>query len=109
MRQTMFVLGALVLGIAIATPAAAAEVRTPISASMLLHAITAPNDSRDRAFNEALREDGPRPLGQGEVLPDGSVRYGSGRSSVTVTVRNPCPPGEIHYEPSPLPGRRARN
>lgn len=110
MRQTIFfVLGALALGLAVAAPAAADEVKTSINASMFLNAITTPAESRERAFNESLREDGPKPLGQGEVLPDGSVRYGTGRTSVTVTVRNPCPPGEIHYEPPPLPGRRARN
>jgi hypothetical protein len=38
------------------------------------------------------------------VQADGSVRYGN----VTVSVRNPCPPGSGHVEPPPLPGRRAR-
>jgi hypothetical protein len=35
--------------------------------------------------------------------PDGTVRYGG----VTITARNPCPPG-THYEPPPLPGRFVR-
>ena len=53
-----------------------------------------------------MMEPGPPPASAqgGEVQPDGSVRYGN----VTVTVRNPCPPGTAHYEPPPLPGRRAR-
>jgi hypothetical protein len=38
------------------------------------------------------------------VQDDGSVRYGN----VTVTVRNPCPPGSDHDEPKPLPGRRSK-
>jgi hypothetical protein len=40
------------------------------------------------------------------VQPDGSVRYGAGAGSVTVLLKNPCPPGTAHYEPPPLPGRR---
>jgi hypothetical protein len=38
------------------------------------------------------------------VQEDGTVRYGN----VTVTVRNPCPPGSLHDEPLPLPGRRSK-
>ncbi len=92
--------------VALAAPAAADEVKVPISASMLLN-MTAPRmDSRDDAFNKSLREDGPAPRPRdGEIQADGSVRYGN----VTVTVRNPCPPGSGHIEPAPLPGRRARN
>jgi hypothetical protein len=101
-RTTLFVAAA----VALAAPAAADEMKVPISASMLLN-MTAPRmDSRDDAFNKSLREDGPAPRSRdGEVQADGSVRYGN----VTVTVRNPCPPGSGHVEPPPLPGRRARN
>mgnify|MGYP003694423777 CR=1 FL=1 len=58
-------------------------------------------ESRDAAFDRAMKEPSPR-----AVLPerpdqsDGSVRYGS----TVITVRNPCPPGTLHYEPPPLPG-----
>jgi hypothetical protein len=101
-RATVLVAAAL----ALAAPAAADELKAPISASMILN-MTAPRmDSRIDAYNESLREDGPAPRSRnGEVQPDGSVRYGN----VTVTVRNPCPPGSGHIEPPPLPGRRARN
>lgn len=90
-----------------ALPASADEVRAPIGAALMLE-LTAPRaDARADAFDEALREPGPPtrdPLA-GEVLPDGSVRYGK----VTVSVRNPCPPGSFHEdEPPPLPGRRVR-
>ncbi len=108
MRKTTLVFGALALGLGAVAPALADEVKTPITANMLLNVLTAPGESRDRAFNESLREAPPVARGEGEVLPDGSVRYGSGRGSVTVSVRNPCPPGSVHYEPPPLPGRRAR-
>ena len=102
-RRTTFFLAA---ALALAAPAGAEEMKVPISASMLLN-MTAPRmDARDDAFNKSLREAGPAPRSRdGEVQPDGSVRYGN----VTVSVRNPCPPGSGHIEPPPLPGRRARN
>jgi hypothetical protein len=105
--MTRFALGALLLLGAWAGSAAADEAKTPVSASMLLKILAPAVEPRQTAFDEALKEPGParRAFGEGEVLPDGSVRYGS----VTVTVRNPCPPGSGHYEPPPLPGRRARN
>src|SRR6267378_2785465 len=99
------VLAAALLG-ALAASSAAEELKTPIRASMLLD-LTAPRaESRDTAYQESLRAEGPAPLrrGFGEVQEDGSVRYGD----LSVTVRNPCPPGTAHYEPAPLPGRRSK-
>jgi hypothetical protein len=85
---------------------AADEAKTRISASMFLD-LTAPRASaRDTAYQESIRSAppvAPRPP-IGEVQEDGSVRYGN----VTVTVRNPCPPGSGHEEPMPLPGRRSK-
>jgi len=93
--------GALILvGTSIA-PVLADEAKSPISASMLLSVVAPITASRDAAFDRAMKEPGPparRP--DGEIQPDGSVRYGS----VTITVRNPCPPG-THYEFPSLPGR----
>src|SRR5712664_1653963 len=100
------VLAAALLGALAATGAAAEELKTPIRATMFLD-LTAPRaQSRDTAYQESLRADGPAPLrrGLGEVQEDGSVRYGD----VSVTVRNPCPPGTAHYDPTPLPGRRSK-
>jgi len=86
--------------------AAADEAKTRIAASMFLD-LTAPRASaRDAAYQESIRSApsvAPRPP-SGEVQEDGSVRYGN----VTVTVRNPCPPGSGHEEPMPLPGRRSK-
>ena len=106
-RTTLLAAGLALLAVA---PAAADELKTPISASMFLQ-MTAPVESRNDAFNASLRD--PRALARpaetgfadGEVLPDGSVRYGR----TIVTVRNPCPPGDHAFTPPPLPGRRARN
>jgi len=82
--------------------AAADEAKTPLSASMILSIVAAPVDTRMSAYDAALKDRtaGVSEAASGEVLPDGSVRYGR----TTITVRNPCPPGD-HYD-LPLPGRR---
>jgi len=93
--------GVLVLVATWSATAFADEAKAPISASMLLSIAAPISESRDAAFDRAMKEPGPparRP--DGEIQPDGSVRYGA----VTMTVRNPCPPG-THFEPPPLPGR----
>ncbi len=99
------VLGALgALGFV--SPAGADEAKTPINASLFLSIMSAPVERREAAFDEALKGSGPAPRDPaGVVQADGSVRYGS----VSMTVKNPCPPGTAHFEPPPLPGRRFRN
>ena len=88
-----------------ALPARADEAKTPINASMFLNIIAPRAEDRDTAYDRSLKDPGPtRRSVEGELLPDGSVRYGN----VTMTVKNPCPPGTDHYDPVPLPGRRAR-
>src|SRR5438046_6236808 len=106
MRPTTVLAAALLGALAATGVAAADEVKTPIRASMLLE-LTAPRaQSRDTAYQESLRAEGPAPVrrGFGEVQDDGSIRYGD----LSVTVRNPCPPGTAHFEPAPLPGRRSK-
>lgn len=78
--------------------------------ALSLFQITATPEPRELAFDRALRDEGPaeRDANRAEILPDGSVRYARGRSVVTVTVKNPCPPGTAHFSPPPLPGRRLR-
>jgi hypothetical protein len=42
------------------------------------------------------------------ILAAGAVRYGTEAAGMTVTVRNPCPPGDIEHEMMAmrsLPGR----
>ena len=88
--------------LAAAGVAQADEAKTPVSATMILEIVSAPVQGRTSAFDEALKRPTPPAADSGEVLADGSVRYGR----AVITVKNPCPPGE-HYEPPPLPGRRA--
>jgi hypothetical protein len=89
-----------------AAPAAADEVKAKITAPMILNLLAQPIEAREAAYNDSLRapETTPKadPSAIGEVLDDGTVRYGR----TTITVKNPCPPGTAHYEPPPLPGRR---
>ena len=101
-----FVLVVAALTLALADVSLADEAKTPVSATMLLSIMSAPVDSRRSAYDEALRQPAPPApdSSAGEVLPDGSVRYGR----TVITVKNPCPPGTAHYEPPPLPGRRGR-
>jgi hypothetical protein len=100
----------LVLVAVAAGPVGAEEAKTSISAPMLLTILSAPLESRVTAHDEAITAPSPAAPQRGFVLqPDGSLRYGSERAAVSVTVKNPCPPGTAHYEPPPLPGRRSRN
>ena len=95
------------IGLGLATPVAAEEAKTPVSAAIILDIVSAPVQSRRSAYDEALARPAPPTSDSsvGEVLPDGSVRYGK----AIVTVKNPCPPGthdEPLIPPRPLPGRR---
>jgi len=102
MTSLVALAGALVLVGAWAPGAAADEAKSPISAAVLLNILAPAAESRDAAFDRAMKEPGPRPLAaEGQIQPDGSVRYGA----LSITVKNPCPPGTLHYEPPPRPGR----
>jgi hypothetical protein len=102
MTRRVVLAGTLVLISAWAPAALADEAKSPISAAVLLNILAPGAESRDAAFDRALKEPGPPPPSvEGQLQPDGSVRYGS----TVFTVRNPCPPGTFHYEPPPRPGR----
>lgn len=89
-----------------APPVSGDEAKAPVSASMLLKIMSTPIEARETAFDRSLKDAGPAPRPPlAEVLPDGSVKI----DRAVITVRNPCPPGTAHYEPAPLPGRRAKN
>jgi hypothetical protein len=89
-------LAGLGLVLAVASAASAEEVKAPIEAAMLLSVMAQPSAPRGSALDESLRDPGPPPPRR-DVVP-----------GVTIVVRNPCPPGDVHYEPPPLPGRRSR-
>jgi hypothetical protein len=100
----------------VAVPAASAEeVRQQLNPSIILNMLARPVESPESAFNATLRSDTGVARAvraeDGEVQPDGSVRYGRGNASVSITVRNPCPPGDLAHEAAylrSLPGRSRR-
>ena len=104
MKRMSWVMAAGALGCLAVAPAAAEEAKAPITAATILNMFARPVESREAAFDQALREDGPKAPGAAtaEIVGEGTVRYGR----ATITVKNPCPPG--HDEPKPLPGRRSR-
>src|SRR2546423_135259 len=95
------VLAAALLGVLAAGGAAAEELKRPSRGSRLRDLAARRAETRPPACRGSRRAEGPAPVrrGFGEVQEDGSVRYGD----LSVTVRNPCPPGTAHYEPAPLP------
>ncbi len=101
--------GALVAGMW--APVAAEEVRQGLNAPMILQMLSKPAEKPEAVMREMLRPDAAsaRPVRtEGQVMPDGSVRYGSESAGMTVTLRNPCPPGDIEHEMMALrslPGR----
>jgi len=105
---------AVVLGLAAAGPAAAEEVRQQLNAPMILNLLARPIEPPDVAFNKSLKRDVGAPAAEradgGQVMPDGSVRYGRANgNNVSVMIRNPCPPGDFEHEAAQLralPGRR---
>jgi hypothetical protein len=108
-------MGAVTLLFLTVAAAGAEEIRQQLNPSVILNMLARPVESPEAAFNTALKHDAVTaraPLAEdGEVQPDGSVRYGRGERNVTVTVRNPCPPGDFAHEAAyyrSLPGRARR-
>jgi hypothetical protein len=96
----------------ISAPAAAEEIRQGLNAPMILQMLSRPAEKPESVMREMLRPDAvqakPVRFDQPQVMPDGSVRYGTGAASVSMTIRNPCPPGDIEHEMMALrslPGR----
>lgn len=115
-KQTAFWLAATFLAVGLLgtggwAPAAAEEVRQGLNAPMILQMLSKPVDKPEAVMREMLRPDATsvRPVrSEGQVMPDGSVRYGTEASSLTMTIRNPCPPGDMEHEmmvQRSLPGR----
>lgn len=87
-------LGSALLALAAwASYATAEEAKAPVSAAMILSLVGQPIALRESPLEQAAREPGPPPRPATPPL-------------VSITVKNPCPPGTAHYEPPSLPGRR---
>ncbi len=106
--------GLLILLLGAAAPAAAEELRQGLNAPLILQMLSRPPDKPETIMKEGLRRDSElsrvaRPS-DGQVMPDGSVRYGTDSAGVSVMIKNPCPPGDIAHEMGavPLPGRGRR-
>lgn len=123
MRDLLALATALTLAAGLLAPAAAedrapggaaASVQPPPGAILFKLLRPDPAMSSERALGEAIREDAARPperpAWQGEVQPDGSVKYGKGSASTTVYLKNPCPDGAPYHDPlpPPRPGRTRR-
>jgi len=110
-RAGFWTLVALSLTAGMVAPAAAEEVRQGLNAPMILQMLSRPVEKPELVMREMLRPDAPtvRPVRfEGQVLPDGSVRYGTEAAGVTVTIRNPCLLGDFEHErlvQRSLPGR----
>jgi hypothetical protein len=103
MRTSTLVAFAILVG-GPAVAAAHDEAKTPINSSIILEMTRPSTQSRERAFDESLKDGAPsaKPSAEPVVQPDGSVKYGN----TTVIIRHDCPPGGEFYEPLPRPGRR---
>ena len=96
----------------IVSPAAADEVRQGLNAPMILQMLSRPVEKPESVMREMLRPDAaqakPVRFNQPQMMPDGSARYGTDGASVSMTIRNPCPPGDFEHEvmlQRSLPGR----
>jgi hypothetical protein len=94
------------------SPATADEVRQGLNPPMILETLSRPVEKPESVMREMLRPDAvqarPVRFDQPQVMPDGSVRYGTGAASVTMTIRNPCPAGDIEHEMMALRSLTAR-
>lgn len=97
------------VGVATVTPATAGESPSTLNQPMILNLMNRPLETPEAAFNKELKNyAAPTTKAEDpEVLPDGSVRYTtkSGRK-ITVTLRNPCPPGDVEHEMAQLAAER---
>jgi len=68
--------------------------------ALILNLTNRPLESRERAFSEDIKRDAlaPKPsaIDEWEPQPDGSMR--NKKTGFSITVRNPCPPGDMEHE-----------
>jgi len=90
----------VIAGLVLPAGAGAAEPGEKATAPIILNLINRPMESRERAFSEEIKRDAlaPRPsaIDEWEPQPDGSMR--NRKTGLSITVRNPCPPGDIEHE-----------
>ena len=89
-------------------PAAPPRAERPPAGPMILNLLSQPIESQEQAFRESLRRSraGSNPSG---APSDGTLRLG--QATLTITVKDPCPDGDMSYQvplPRPLPGRTRR-
>jgi hypothetical protein len=96
-------LGAMVIvvaGLAVPAGVGAAEPEPKAVAPLILNLMNRPVESRERAYTEDIKRDAlaPRPsaIDEWEPQPDGSMR--NKKTGISMTVRNPCPAGDIEHE-----------
>lgn len=96
-----FLLSAALAG-GMSTPAAAEEVRQGLDTPMILQMLSRPAEEPEAVMREMLRPDAvearPVRFDQPQMMPDGSARYGTDKVSISMTIRNPCPPGDLEHE-----------
>lgn len=83
------------LAAAAAVPAAAEEIRQGLNPPMILQMFSTPAERPEAVMREMLRPDAvqARPVraDRGQVMPNGSVRYGTAARGISITPRDPCP------------------
>ena len=96
-------LGAVVIvavGLAVPAGLGAAEPEQKAVAPLILNLMNRPVESRERAYTEDIKRDAlaprPSPMDEWEPQPDGSMR--NKKTGISLTVRNPCPAGDIEHE-----------
>ena len=91
---------AMVAGLGLPAVAAAGAGQVPAASSIILDLANRPPESRERAFSEDIKRDALAPrlsaVDEWEPQPDGSMR--NRKTGISITVRNPCPPGDIEHE-----------
>ena len=100
------------VAVCVAASVSAEELRQGLNAPMILQMLSRPVEKPEMVMREMLRPDAvqarPVRFDQPQMMPDGSARYGTDNASFSMTIRNPCPPGDVEHEMMALralPGR----
>jgi hypothetical protein len=111
-RGSAYGMAAAALLLGVSAPASAGERGQPLDPPMILQMLSKPMEKPEAVMREMLRADATsvKPVrSEGQVMPDGSVRYGRETAGLTMSIRTPCSPGYIDHEmtaPPSLAGRR---